>query len=121
MSKRARMKHFKYLSEERWSVVRRYRYRKGHPPKAVRGQSGRAVLIINSGIFEVTAKRVGVCDSNRFVCAMARYHMAKHSVREEHYGVYFFQSKREMLRWLVSWHSQGGWKPRLVDFKIEWV
>lgn len=119
MSLQARLKKERYRlagrSKSRWC------WPKGHPPKAVRGQSGRHVLIINSGIYEVTAKLCGTRDVNRFVCRLADHHMRKHRVPETAYGVYTFSSKRAMLRWLQTWHHMGDWKPRLRDFKIEWL
>lgn len=98
---------------------RKHYWPKGHSPKAVRGQSGRSVLIVNSGLYAVTAKIVGTRNSP--VCDLTEHHMRVHRVPETAYGVYSFPSKRAMKRWLVSWHSQGTWKAKLRDFKIEWL
>ena len=98
---------------------RKYRWPKGHQPKAVRGQSGRSVLIVNSGIYAVTAKVMNTRNSP--ICDLTEHHMCVHQVPETHYCVYSFPSKRAMRRWLVKWHSQGAWKAKLRDFKIEWL
>lgn len=85
------------------------------------GQSGRSVLIVNSGIYEVTAKHIGTSGANRHVCSLTEHHMKKHQVPETAYGVYSFPSKRAMKRWLMHWHKMGNWSPDFRDFKIEWM
>lgn len=121
MSEHARTKRIRRKQDGKGDPYKKYRWPKGHPPKAIRGQSSRSVLIVNSGIFEVTAKVVGTRDTNRFTAQLTEYHMLRHLVPETAYGAYSFRSKRAMKKWLVQWHSQGDWKAKLCDFKIEWL
>ncbi len=121
MSEHARAKRIRRQRDGKGEPYYVYRWPKGHPSKAIRGQSGRSVLIVNSGIFEVTAKVVGTRDSNRFVAQLTEYHMHRHLVPETAYGVYTFKSKRAMKKWLVQWHSQGNWEAKIRDFKIKWL
>ena len=90
---------------------------RGYPRRRCPGQSGRTVLVVTSGM-QITARRIGLDDSNNFVSAMTEYHMRRHHVREEHYAVYTFRSKRRMRREMIrrfglptSWHM----------FEVEWV
>ena len=119
MGTHARAKRIRHELAGRLYPHKRYHWPKGHRPKAIRGQSGRSVLIVNSGIYAVTAKVTGTRNSP--VCDLTEHHMRVHKVPETAYGVYSFPSKRAMKRWLVSWHSQGTWKAKLRKFKIEWL
>lgn len=120
MGLHARTKKERYRLSDRWDSSRKWRWPKGHPPKNVRHQSGRSVVVVNSGIFAVTAKKIGT-SYDRCVGELTGHHMRKHRVPEELHGVYSFPSKRAMCRWLLTYHHQGTWWPRWRDFRIEWL
>jgi len=81
----------------------------------VKGRSGRTVLAIVSGLFDVTAKRIGARDFRQSLQdAMIAEHLRRTKVPESHYSVFLFDSPRAMRRALRQSIPSG---PKTLDIR----